>query len=197
MNKMTVMELQKARIVLKQTDPARSSAYGRLVDAAKKEGKKENRMATEADILLAAKRGVKSAIKAQTDVTESNTYKDLRASLNSELTIEGYDHTQGYYDIQEKDMGLLQERAILENEFKDIAKFLEDSIIEIGIYEEFLPEMATEDDIRRKISNSVASLSEDQRNMKSMGRVVGELKRTFGDSVDMGLASKLIKEALA
>jgi uncharacterized protein YqeY len=67
---------------------------------------------------------------------------------------------------------------------------------QIEIYKEFLPQMADEATLRSKISDIVSQIPEDQRNMKAMGRVIGPIKKEFGDSADMAIVSKIAKELL-
>lgn len=60
---MTIKEIQKERIITKQTLPLRSSALEGLLDRAKKLAKLENREAGDQDIILAAKQLIKTAQK--------------------------------------------------------------------------------------------------------------------------------------
>ena len=64
---------------------------------------------------------------------------------------------------------------------------------EIKILLEFLPE-EIDDEI---LINKIRELTKDmEKSMKSMGKVIGLVKKEFGDSVDMSKVSKFVKEEL-
>jgi uncharacterized protein YqeY len=66
---------------------------------------------------------------------------------------------------------------------------------ELAILTAYLPRQATEDEVRAAIGRFIAELAE--RNPKQMGVVMGKLNAAFEGNFDKGLASKLVKEALA
>lgn len=66
---------------------------------------------------------------------------------------------------------------------------------ELAILKGYLPSQASEDDIRGAIARYVADLAE--RSPKQVGVVMGKLNAEFNGNFDKGLASKLVKEALA
>ncbi|KVP98232.1 hypothetical protein WJ96_06835 [Burkholderia ubonensis] len=66
---------------------------------------------------------------------------------------------------------------------------------ELAILQAYLPRQATEDEVRTAVGRYVAELAE--RNPKQMGVVMGKLNAEFDGNFDKGLASKLVKEALA
>lgn len=63
---------------------------------------------------------------------------------------------------------------------------------EIALLEEFVPTQLDEDATRVLVQNAVAGAGENP----NLGAVMGALKKT-GANLDMGLASKLVREALA
>ena len=66
---------------------------------------------------------------------------------------------------------------------------------ELAVIEEFLPQQLSEDDTRAAIESIKAELG--ATSVKDMGKVMAELKSRHGASLDMGLASSLVKAALA
>lgn len=66
---------------------------------------------------------------------------------------------------------------------------------ELSIYNEFLPKMMGEADTKVAVETIIATLTE--KSPKVMGQVIGQLKTTYGDALDAGLASKIVKELLA
>lgn len=66
---------------------------------------------------------------------------------------------------------------------------------ELSIYNEFLPKMMGEAETKVAVETIIATLTE--KSPKVMGQVIGQLKTTYGDALDAGLASKIVKELLA
>ena len=65
---------------------------------------------------------------------------------------------------------------------------------EVNIMLEYLPKQMSEDDTKKlceEIINKINALS-----LKDMGKVMGELKKNYSDSLDFSLAGKIIKEIL-
>ncbi len=67
--------------------------------------------------------------------------------------------------------------------------------LELSILQAYLPRQASEDEVRAAIARLVGELAE--RNPKQMGVLMGKLTAEFNGNFDKGLASKLVKEALA
>ena len=61
------------------------------------------------------------------------------------------------------------------------------------ILESFLPEQLDEHDLRNGIQKIIIELNPGP---KDMGKVMGEIKKQFGTSVNMQVASQIVKEAL-
>ena len=66
---------------------------------------------------------------------------------------------------------------------------------ELGVIEEFLPQMMSEAETRAAIESVKAEVGADS--VKDMGRVMAELKARHGAVLDMSRASALVKESLA
>jgi len=66
---------------------------------------------------------------------------------------------------------------------------------ELVILTAYLPRQATEDEVRAAVGRYVAELAE--RNPKQMGVLMGKLNAEFEGNFDKGVASKLVKDALA
>lgn len=65
---------------------------------------------------------------------------------------------------------------------------------EKSIIEEFLPEQLSEDAVRVKVSEAIATTG--ATTMKDMGKVVALLKSDLVGKADMGFVSKLVKDSL-
>ena len=65
---------------------------------------------------------------------------------------------------------------------------------EIKILEEFLPDQLGEEEIKEIVANVINDLS--ASSPQDMGQVMGLLKSKFQGNADMGVVSKIVKEAL-
>ncbi len=66
---------------------------------------------------------------------------------------------------------------------------------EIAWCNKFLPQQATEAELREAVAKAVGELP--QKDPKMAGRIVGAIKKQFGDRADAGLVKKLADELLA
>lgn len=73
-----------------------------------------------------------------------------------------------------------------------------DAGIDVGntveILQVFIPETKSPEETKAIIDALIAELPE--KNPKLMGKVMGILKKEYGDALDMGIASQMVKEAL-
>jgi uncharacterized protein YqeY len=77
------------------------------------------------------------------------------------------------------------------------AELREKTKYEQALYATYLPQPASEADVRAAIATIVDAMPVAERIMKNMGTVMGKLNAQFGDDFDKALASKLVKEALS
>jgi uncharacterized protein YqeY len=66
---------------------------------------------------------------------------------------------------------------------------------ELAVIEEFLPQMMDEAATKAAIEEAKAATGAES--VKDMGKIMGQLKGKYGAELDMGLASRLVKEALS
>ena len=66
---------------------------------------------------------------------------------------------------------------------------------EIDIIQAFLPKQMSEDEVRNAIKEVIEQTG--AASIKDMGKVMGALRGKYADQMDFGVASNLIKEALA
>ncbi len=100
--------------------------------------------------------------------------------------------TDGNREVEEKDI-----LAAAKRELK-MAHQSQEAGIDIGnsieILEVFLPKTKSPEETKAIVEALVATLPE--KNPKLMGMVMGNLKKEYGDQIDMGIASQMVKEAL-
>ena len=65
---------------------------------------------------------------------------------------------------------------------------------EIEVIQNYLPEEISEDDVIKIIKDTIASSG--ASSIKEMGKVIGLIKKSHGDNVDMSLVSKHVKTLL-
>jgi len=64
----------------------------------------------------------------------------------------------------------------------------------VEILQVFIPETKSAEDTKAIVDALIAELPE--KNPKLMGKVMGSLKKEYGDKMDMGIASQMVKDAL-
>lgn len=122
--------------------------------------------------------------------TNPERSKVLSAILNEALLLAKAD---GNREATEKDIVAAAKRELkMTNQSKDSGAPYNPLAFEVC--EEFLPKTLNEEETRKVVEEIIATLPE--KSMKMMGKVMGQLKSTYKDTVDGGLASKITKELL-
>ena len=71
----------------------------------------------------------------------------------------------------------------------------ENELKEAEILSKYLPEMASEDEIRASVEAEIAEMGE--VSIKQMGAIIGKMKAKFGNSADGAVLAKIVKEELS
>lgn len=66
---------------------------------------------------------------------------------------------------------------------------------EAKVLQEYLPEQLSEDDIKKTVDETIATLG--ASGQQAMGQVIGAVKGKLGSSADGGTIARLVKEALS
>lgn len=69
----------------------------------------------------------------------------------------------------------------------------ENELKEAEVLQKYLPEMISEEDLAKLVDEKIAEIGKD---MKNMGRIIGEIKGKLGASVDGALLSQIVKAKL-
>lgn len=69
-----------------------------------------------------------------------------------------------------------------------------DAKVEIGLYEDFLPDMLSDAETEEAVKKAIKEVGATEK--KDMGKVMGYLKKTHGETIDMGFASKVVQYVL-
>ena len=122
----------------------------------------------------------------------NSSIKDLEISLRSKSDSN---------DINDNDIiNILSKMIKQRKESSEIFKkgnredLYDNEIIEIKIIEEFMPKQLSEDKIVSIIDGLI--LEHEIKDMKDMGIIMGLLKKDYSGQMDLGLASKLIKDKI-
>ena len=70
----------------------------------------------------------------------------------------------------------------------------ENELKEAEILSKYLPEMASEDEIRAAVKAEISAMGE--VSIKQMGVIIGKMKAKFGNSADGAVLARIVKEAL-
>jgi len=73
----------------------------------------------------------------------------------------------------------------------DLSKIEKDELL---ILDKYMPEMMSEEAINELVTKTISEVG--ATGPQDMGKVMGHLKGSIGDSADMGLVSKIVKEKL-
>ena len=122
----------------------------------------------------------------------NSSIKDFEISLRSKSDSN---------DINDNDIiNILSKMIKQRKESADIFKkgnredLYDNEMIEIKIIEEFMPKQLSEDKIVSIIDGLI--LEHEIKDMKDMGIIMGLLKKDYSGQMDLGLASKLIKDKI-
>lgn len=121
-----------------------------------------------------------------TKIMERRTAKDFKGTVDDALIL---DVIATYKKSMEKARG--EYAAAGERGKEQIAEI----DFEVAWCSKFLPQALSEAELREAVVAAVAALP--SRDPKMAGRVVGTLKKQYGDRADAQLAKKLIEEELA
>jgi len=70
----------------------------------------------------------------------------------------------------------------------------ENELKEAEILSKYLPEMASEDEIRAAVKAEISAMGE--VSIKQMGAIIGKMKAKFGNSADGAVLARIVKEEL-
>jgi len=134
----------------------------------------------------------KEILKSKRDNKERSN--SLSIILGTSLTIAKND---GNREVTEEDiiMAAKKEKKMTQQAKDSGAPYSEMMFI---VSEEFLPKMMTEEELKENITSIIDNLIKDGeiKTPRLMGRVMGQLKKNFGDSYDGKIASNIVKGAL-
>lgn len=142
---------------------------------------------------------LKKALKDKDQVAMSTIRLILAALKDRDISARGQGQTEGISDSDILAMlqSMIKQRRESVQTYRDADR--EDLATreerEIEVIESFLPQQLSEKEVDAEIDKLVAEL--DAKDIKDMGRVMGELKSRFAGQIDMGKASGQVKQKLS
>lgn len=121
-----------------------------------------------------------------TKIMERRTAKDFSGTVDDALILD----VIGTYKKQ-MEKARVEYAAVGERGKEQVAE----AEFEIEWCKKWLPQEASEDELRAAVAKVVAELP--QKDPKMAGRVIGAIKKQFGDRADAQLVKKLAEEALS
>ena len=136
---------------------------------------------------------LKTAMLAR-NAFETTVLRGLKASiLDEEVKLgkreEGLDNSE-IETLVAREVKKRKEAASLLDEER-----AENELKEAEILSKYLPEMASEDEIRVSVKAEIAEMGE--VSIKQMGAIIGKMKAKFGNSADGAVLAKIVKEELS
>ena len=137
------------------------------------------------------------ALKAK----DKNTYPTLRLIVSAIKDAEIAGRSKGQKEIKDSDVtGILKKMIKQRNESCEVYKkagrseLLESETKEINVINTFLPKQLSEEETKKICEEAVKSVG--ASSMKDMGKVMGELKSKYSDTLDFSKVSGIIKGLL-
>ena len=136
---------------------------------------------------------LKTAMLAR-NAFETTVLRGLKASiLDEEVKLgkreEGLDNSE-IETLVAREVKKRKEAASLLDEER-----AENELKEAEILSKYLPETASEDEIRVSVKAEIAEMGE--VSIKQMGAIIGKMKAKFGNSADGAVLAKIVKEELS
>ena len=137
------------------------------------------------------------ALKAK----DKNIYPTLRLIVSAIKDAEIAGRSKGQKEIKDTDItGILKKMIKQRNESCEVYKkagrseLLESETKEINVINTFLPKQLSEEETKKICEEAVKSVG--ASSMKDMGKVMGELKSKYSDTLDFSKVSGIIKGLL-
>ena len=137
------------------------------------------------------------ALKAK----DKNTYPTLRLIVSAMKDAEIAGRSKGQKEIKDSDIVSILKKMIKQrNESCEVYKkagrteLLESETKEINVINIFLPKQLNEEETKKICEEAINSVG--ASSMKDMGKVMGVLKKDYGDVLDFSKVSNLIKGIL-
>ena len=143
---------------------------------------------------------IESKLNEALKAKDKNTYPTLRLVVSAVKDAEIAGRSKGK-EVTDSDVTVILKKMIKQrNESCEVYKkagrkeLLESETREIEVISTFLPKQLSEEETRKICQDTVKFVG--ATSMKDMGKVMGELKLKYADTIDFSKVSPIIKEIL-
>ena len=150
---------------------------------------------------MSLKQQIESKLNEALKAKDKSTYPTLRLVVAAVKDAEIAGRSKGQKEITDSDLTAILKKIIKQrNESCEVykkagrAELLENETREIEIISIFLPKQLSEEETRKICQDTVKFVG--ATSMKDMGKVMGELKLKYADTIDFSKVSPIIKEIL-
>ena len=150
---------------------------------------------------MSLKQLIESKLNEALKAKDKNTYSTLRLVVSAIKDAEIAGRSKGQKEVTDSDITAILKKMIKQrNESCEVYKkagrkeLLENETREIEIISIFLPKQLSEEETRKICQDTVKFVG--ATSMKDMGKVMGELKLKYADTIDFSKVSPIIKEIL-
>ena len=151
---------------------------------------------------MSLKKKINDKLQESLKAKDKNTYPTLRLIVSAIKDVEIAGRSKGQNDVKDSDIiSLLKKMIKQRNESCDVyekagrQELLENEKKEINVISSFLPKQLSEEETKKICQSVVKSLG--ASSMKDMGKIMGELKSKYSDSLDFSVVSKILKGLLS
>ena len=150
---------------------------------------------------MSLKKQIEDKLNGALKAKDKNTYPTLRLIVSAIKDAEIAGRSKGQKEIKDTDIiGILKKMIKQRNESREVYKkagrseLLEIETKEINVISIFLPKQLSEEETKKICEEAVKSVG--ASSMKDMGKVMGELKSKYSDTLDFSKVSGIIKGLL-
>ena len=150
---------------------------------------------------MSLKKQIEDKLNEALKAKDKNTYPTLRLIVSAIKDAEIAGRSKGQKEIKDIDIiGILKKMIKQRNESCEVYKkagrseLLEIETKEINVISIFLPKQLSEEETKKICEEAVKSVG--ASSMKDMGKVMGELKSKYSDTLDFSKVSGIIKGLL-
>ena len=150
---------------------------------------------------MSLKKKIEQKLNEALKAKDKNTYPTLRLVVSAIKDAEIAGRTKGQKEMSDSDINTILKKMIKQrNESVEIYKknnredLLKIEQGEINLLSTYLPKQLSEEETKKVCSEIITKVG--AQNIKDMGKVMGELKKSYSDSMDFSKAGSMLKELL-
>ena len=151
---------------------------------------------------MSLKKQIDSKLNQALKAKDKNIYPTMRLIVSAIKDAEIAGRSKGQKELKDSDIiSLLKKMVKQRKESCEVyekagrKELLENEKKEINVISSFLPKQLSEEETKKICQSVIKSLG--ASSMKDMGKIMGELKSKYSDSLDFSVVSKILKGLLS